>query len=199
MSRFIVTRKEAEIAEGSLSAIAKRENISLAESFADAKLVIMLDVSGSMEQCDAPIGGDFISRHDAAEEQVRKLQKKYEGKVALFCFSGHVLFVPDGIPVRLNGGTAMNGALRFLKRADGIGLDIVLVSDGSPTDSEEAVLKTASTFSQKIDCIFIGPESDYSGGREFLQRLAQISGGRFVATEEVAIFLEDVEQLMLTA
>ena len=201
MSRSIIVRDNKEIAEGSLSAIAKAEGKSLAESFANADVAIMLDVSGSMGKCDAPTEMGMVSRHDSAEIQVRRLQEKYQGKVALFCFSDTVLFVPDGIPVRLNGLTEMNRALRFLKRADGMGIKLILLSDGAPTDGEEAVLKTAREFTSRIDCIYIGPDGAdhyYDGGKEFLARVAETSGGRFVVTEEVADFYEDAEIFLLT-
>ena len=203
-SRSIEKRNKTDVAKGSLSDIAVKEDISLAEAFAGAKLIIMLDVSASMKDHDAPTPDGMVSRHAAAEMQVRKLQEKYEGKVALFCFSSDVLFAPNGVPVRLNGLTAMNAALQYIKRADGIGIDIILISDGQPTDGDAATLATASTFKQKIDCIFIGSDSEYdfyglSSGKDFLRKLAEASGGRFVKTEEVAAFYDDVEQLMLTA
>jgi len=202
MSRAIVTRKDAEIATGSLSDIAMRENISLAESFANADVAILLDVSGSMSACDAPSEMGLISRNESAEIQVRRLQEKYEGRVALFCFSDTVMFVPDGIPVRMGGLTEMNRALKFLKRADGMGIKLIVIGDGSPTDSEERVLETAKKFTTKIDCIYIGPvreDAYYGGGKEFLQRLAEISGGRFVVTKDVADFYEDTERFLLTS
>jgi hypothetical protein len=208
-SRSVTKRDTTDIAEGSLKDIAAREDISLAEAFAGARLIIMLDVSGSMEDRDAPTSDGLVSRHAAAEQQVRRLQSKYEGKVALFCFSNDVLFAANGVPIRLNGGTAMNGALEYIKRADNIGLDIVLISDGQPTDGEEETLRTASTFKQKIDCIYIGADYEqlnnvYGGyygrdGKEFLRILAERTGGRFIKTEEVAIFEEDVERLLLTS
>ena len=204
-SRSIVSRNKTDIAKGSLSDIAVKEDISLAEAFAGARLIIMLDVSASMKDHDAPTSDGMVSRHTAAEMQVRKLQEKYEGKVALFCFSSDVLFAPNGVPVRLNGLTAMNAALKYIKRADGVGIDIILISDGQPTDGDSATLTTASTFKQKIDCIYIGSSENHdmygflSSGKDFLRRLAEVSGGRFVRTEEVATFYDDVERLMLTA
>ena len=204
-SRSIEKRDRTDVAKGSLSDIAIKEDISLAEAFAGAKLIIMLDVSGSMDARDAPTSDGVVSRHDAAEMQVRKLQEQYNGKVALFCFSDDVMFCPNGVPVRMSHMTAMNAALQYIKRADGIGIDIILISDGSPTDGEEAVLETAKTFKQKIDCIYIGSEAEMDDyrygltGKEFLRKLAEVSGGRFVKTEEVGVFYNDVEQMMLTA
>jgi len=196
----LVHRKTTDIAKGSLSDVAIKEDISLAEAFAGARLIILLDVSGSMGEEDAPSSDGLISRHQAAEMQVRQLQEKYDGKVALFCFSNDVMFAPNGVPIRLDGLTAMNNALKYIKRADGIGIDIIMISDGSPTDGEEDVLRTASTFKQKIDCIYIGGDDIYDrSGKAFLRKLADMTGGRFVKTEEVAVFYSDVEQLMLTS
>ena len=193
-------RKTTDVAKGSLSDVAVKEDISLAEAFAGARLIILFDVSGSMGEEDAPSSDGLISRHEAAEMQVRQLQEKYDGKVALFCFSNDVMFAPNGVPIRLDGLTAMNNALKYIKRADGIGIDIIMISDGGPTDGEDSVLRTARTFKQKIDCIYIGGEDSYDRmGKEFLRKLADATGGRFVKTEEVAVFYADVEQLMLTS
>ena len=116
MSRYALTiRDKSEIAEGSLSDVVVKEGISLAEAFAGAKRIILLDDSGSMDSCDTPTRDGFVRRHDAAEDQVRRIQKEYKGQVALFCFSSDVAFCPDGVPRRQNGGTDMGKALNYIK------------------------------------------------------------------------------------
>lgn len=192
----ISVRDKTDIAEGSISDIAVKEDISLAEAFAGAKRVILLDVSGSMEARDVYVGDGALSRHEAAEEQVRRLQKEYHGSVALFCFSDKIVFCPDGVPNRLNGGTSMAAALRYIRAADGMGIGIDMITDGSTTDGEDETIAEASKFKSPINCIYIGPEGDY--GHRFLMTLASTTGGKYIHTEDVGIFYEEEKQLLLT-
>jgi len=195
--RAITVRKKTDIAEGSLSDIATKQDVSLAEAFAGAKRIILLDVSGSMMSDDVQDKeGYWISRHDAAEEQVRRLQREYQGSVALFCFADHIVFCPDGVPNRLNSGTAMAAALRYIKAADDMGIGIDLITDGGTTDGESETLEQANRFTTPINCIYIGPEGDPA--QRFLATLARVSGGKYVKTEEVGVFYEEEKQLLLT-
>lgn len=198
MSRYAITvRSSSEIAEGSLSDIVKRDDVSLAEAFAGAKRIILLDGSGSMEAVDAPTSEGFVSRHEAAEDQVRRIQSEYPGQVALVCFSSSVEFCPDGVPRRENGSTEMAKALEFIKVADDSGIAIDLISDGQPTDSEDSVMHVASTFKTPINCIYIGPEGDY--GHRFLMSLARTTGGHAIKTKDVGVFYDDEVQLLLSS
>ena len=192
----ITVRDKTDIAEGSISDISVKEDISLAEAFAGAKRIILLDVSGSMEACDTPTRDGHISRHEAAEEQVRRLQKEYQGSVALFCFSDHIVFCPDGVPNRLNCGTAMAGALRYVHAADNMGIGIDMITDGGTTDGEDETIAEAAKFKSRINCIYIGPEGDF--GQRFLMTLARTAGGKYIKTDDVGIFYEEEKQLLLT-
>lgn len=179
------------IIPGSLSAIAQRENISLAESFLSAEIVILLDVSGSMGASDAPSG---LTRKQAAENELISLQQKYPGKVALICFGSDVAFSPGGTPIYAGSTTNMAGALKFVKVADDTGLKIVLITDGEP-DSKSETLKEARQFKSRIDAIFIGREG--GSGMRFLNQLIGITGGKASESVEPGMLADGVDQLLL--
>lgn len=178
---------------GSLSALAHRDNISLAESFLSVDALLIVDVSGSMEAQDAP-GGK--SRHEAAEAELRRLQADFPGKIGVICFSDHAQFVPTGIPIRMNGSTNLAGALSFVKAADGLGIKLIVISDGQPDDPGQA-LSIAQTFKSKIDTVYIGPEDGGDwGGRGFLKQLAAASGGTFSKSSAPGLLAEQVTLLL---
>ncbi len=188
---------QTAIVPGSLSAIAKRDGQSLAESFLSADVVIIVDVSGSMTSEDSR-GGQ--SRYDVALEELAQLQARMPGKLAVLAFSDDCIFVPGGQPPLLGGGTNLAGALRFAKVADVDmpGMRFVIISDGQPDDEHEA-LAIAKTYDNRIDTIFVGPENDWHGGRAFLQRLAAASGGQHIAADRVQELAEKTERLLLSA
>lgn len=174
---------------GSLGAIAQRENISLAESFLSADVLLIVDMSGSMSMYDAP---DGLSRYEAAENELKRLQEQNPGKIAVIAFSDTAEFAPTGIPRRIGNGTNLAGALSFVKPADGTGVRFIVISDGEPDDKERA-LATARTFESKIDCVYIGPESSGNwNGCKFLQQLAAASGGTFAQGDAPGMLAEQV-------
>ena len=181
------------IVQGSLSAIAAQNNKSIAETFINADVIIIVDTSGSMGAHDSR-GGK--SRYDVACEELKNLQTSLPGKLALLSFSDDVIFCPSGIPFNYQGGTQLAKALKFARVADVTGIRFIVLSDGEP-DSEDEALKVAKTFNAKIDTIFVGPEN--GEGREFLKRLAAASGGRGVTATQVKELAATVEKLLLTA
>lgn len=160
-----------KLVQGSLSAVAKKNNRSLAVGFMDVKALVMVDVSGSMATGDA---GGGKSRYDAACEQLEHLQAENPGEIGVACFSDQASFCPGGVPVMDGGGTDMVRALNMLRMADNTDIRLILISDGEPAD-EFGTLKIAAMFKSKIDCIFIGPEG--SSGAEFLRNLSAQTGG----------------------
>jgi len=166
------------IVPGSLSAIAQRYHVGLAESFLNCDVLILLDMSGSMDSHDAP---GNRTRAEVAKEDVIRLQNTYKGKIALFCFADYCIFAPGGIPLPCGGSTDMAAALRYVQPADDCGSKIILVSDGMPNDASET-LRIAREFKNKIDTIFCGPETDTEGGRAFLEKLAAATGGQAVTS-----------------
>ena len=183
------------ITTGSLAAISRGKNLTLAESFLSVDALLVVDMSGSMGAHDAPGG---LSRYEAAERELKQLQTSMPGKIAVVAFSSSVQFCPGGIPPRLGGGTDMAAALRFVQAADGVA-QIVLISDGLP-DSEHQTLAVAGEFEHKIDTVYIGPESGWDAhGRNFLERLAAATGGKSMKSAAPGLLKEQVESLLLTA
>lgn len=180
------------IVPGSLSAVARRDGVSLAESFVGADAVIIVDTSGSMSTCDSR-GGQ--SRYDVALHELAKLQAHMPGKLAVLAFSSGVMFCPGGQPPLLGGNTDLAGALRFAKVADVPGMRFVVISDGQPDDERKA-LAVAKTYTNRIDTVFVGPENDWQGGRAFLEKLAKASGGQHIAADRVHELADKTERLL---
>ena len=186
--------KNKIVAAGSLSDVMKREDKTLAESFLSCDAILICDTSGSMCSQDAP---GNLTRHEAARRELRRLQSSHPGKLAVVAFSSQVRFCPSGIPFRFDGGTNMAKALEFVKPADGCGVRFFLISDGEP-DSKSETLKAAKTFRSRIDVVYIGPEDGGAwGGREFLQKLAGVTGGKFIKSDKIGMLADPVERLLL--
>lgn len=179
------------IVKGSLSNIARKNNQPLAESFLNADVIVLLDDSGSMSVNDAPNG---LTRREAADNELKKLQANYPGKIALIAFADYPLFCPNGSVMPCGGSTDMVAALKFIKVADDCGLKLVLVSDGAPNDEDET-LRIAATFTSKIDAIYIGREN--GSGQHFLDRLMAVTGGKRFEADAPGMLGEGVNRLLL--
>ena len=170
----------ALVASGSLGALAAANKTSIAESFVNAEVVFLVDVSGSMAACDSRGGR---ARYDVALEELALLQQRNPGKLAIIAFSDSAVFVPYGQPPMLSGGTNLAGALRFARVADVDGMRFVVISDGEPND-EYSALQEAALYRGRIDVVYVGPE-DAPFGRQFLSRLANARGGQVVTADRV--------------
>ena len=166
------------IIPGSIGAIAQQTGKSIAETFISVDVIIIVDTSGSMGSADSRGGR---SRYQVTMDELAALQASMPGKIAVINFSSDVSFEPSGSPIFKSGGTNLTGALRFIKVADVEGMRFILISDGGPDDPEGAI-RIASTFKNKIDVIYVGPE-EYPTGRDFLMRLAQATGGKTVTVD----------------
>ena len=180
------------IVRGSLGAIAKQENKSLAETFLNADVVVIVDTSGSMAAGDSR---DGRSRYEVACDELTNLQNSMPGKLAVISFADDVMFCPSGIPYNYGGGTMLGKALKFAKMADVPGIDFIVISDGEPYDEEQAI-EIARTYKNKISTIFVGPEQDWSGGRRFLERLARESGGETTTADRAKELAAGVRLLL---
>lgn len=181
----------AIVVAGSLDALAERSGQSLAESFLNAEIVILVDTSGSMGTDDSQ---NNQKRYDVACSELAKLQRDLPGKVAVIAFSDDPEFAPGGHPRYAGGGTNLSKALRFVQPADGT-VRFVVISDGLP-DNEGEALQVARTFTSRIDTVYVGPEHDRSGAA-FLERLARAAGGKAAAANRVLELAEKVKTLML--
>ena len=161
----------AELAKGSLQAIARDHGSSLAESFLASVGIVLIDVSSSMNERDA---GDGRSRWRAASDELERVQAALPGKIALISFANAPAFCWNGILPRAAGSTNLLAALQFVAIADDCGLPIILISDGEPNDPG-AVLAYAARFVTPLQCVYVGPAG--SEGEAFLHRLARVTGG----------------------
>lgn len=182
------------IVPGSIQQVAKQTGASIAETFVRANAVLIVDTSGSMSATDAR-GGK--SRYDVALEELAALQRNMPGKLAIISFSSDVKFCPGGVPEYLGCSTDMAKALQFTKIADVPGMRFILISDGYPNDEGET-LAVAATYENRIDTIYVGPELE-TAGRDFLIRLANISGGKAIQDKFCDALTSNVQQLLLTA
>ncbi len=179
------------IVQGSLSAIAQQDGKSLAETFMNADVIIIVDTSGSMGSRDSR-GGK--SRYEVACEELASLQRTMPGKIAMINFSSEVRFEPGGFPFSMGGGTNLAKALRFVKVADLPDMRFILISDGQPDDENEC-MRVAITFKNHIDVIFVGDEK-YPTGRDFLERLAAATGGQAVTADKAKELQANIVMLL---
>lgn len=182
-----------QIVKGSLAALARENHTSIAETFINADVVIMVDTSSSMEAVDE--GMDGQTRYRRACNELAKLQNSLPGRIAVISWSSSPVFCPNGVPTLLGGGTELADALKFVRVADGCDMRFIVISDGDVWEPERT-LKEARKFKSRIDTIFIGPED--GSGQEFLQKLAAASGGGF-STNHAAQDLGSSLQRLLTA
>lgn len=190
------------ITVGSLAAIANRDGLSLAESFLNCDVLVLIDQSGSMSTQDVPHVSrvnrtPWCSRFEAADNELARLQREHPGKVGVISFSSTVEFNPGGVPNHSGGSTDMAAALDFARIADGV-CKIVLISDGEP-DSQSAALAAARRFKNAIHTVYIGSNDDNDGGRAFLARLAAATGGRTFESAAPGLLADGVERLLLAA
>ena len=72
------------------------------------------------------------------------------------------------------------------------------MSDGLPGDPEKA-LRVAKRYQNRLSTIYIGDETDPEGGRAFLAKLAQASGGQAVVAAKASELGRKIERLLLSA
>ena len=184
--------KNNAIIPGSIGAIAAQNNKSIAETFLNCDIVVIVDTSGSMAACDSRAG---LSRYTVACDELANLQNTLPGKIAVLSFSNDVVFCPDGQPTYLGASTNLHKALQFAKVADVPGIRFICISDGYPDDPEGA-LRVAAQYSNRIDTLFVGPEDDIAG-REFLRRLAAAASGQSTIAAKANELAAHVQELLL--
>jgi hypothetical protein len=186
-------KPENALVRGSLADIASQSNQTVAETFLNADLIVLLDVSASMGRNDAR---GNRQRYDVACEELALLQADMPGRVAVIGFSAYPEFAPSGKPAYQGGNTDLAGALKFARIADTGDVRFAVISDGEP-DSEREALDAAKTYKGCIDCIYIGPEND-KRAQDFMSRLASAHNGKQVTTQ-VHLLAERIETLLITA
>jgi len=71
-------------------------------------MVVILDVSYSMDERDAIYNAQRCRRIDAAKAQLIEIQAKFPGQVAIIAFSDEAEAVPGGVPPEPNGWTNLH-------------------------------------------------------------------------------------------
>ncbi|GAB5602517.1 vWA domain-containing protein [Thermus sp. FJN-A] len=151
-----------------------------------AALVLLLDVSGSME------GEKLAMAVAGALELVRSAAPEDYLGVVLFSSAHRVLFPPRPmtaqakkeaesllLSVRAGGGTVLSGAFREAVRLlEGVPVErkgVLVLTDGLIADPQEPLLALAGASGLEVSAVALGPDAD----RAFLEALAQRGGGRF--------------------
>lgn len=183
--REIQKRKGAIV--GSMSDISNRQGISIEQAIANADVIVLLDVSYSMNAVDYGAEGEEPERKtrwNRACDQLALLQNKYQGRVMVFDFSDDVQWRMTGIPRKPRGGTLLAPALQKVLPFDDTDIRFFVISDGAPQDGYQA-LEIAALFKDPIYTIYIGHEEEE--GNRYMQRLANAKGealGR-ISTDDI--------------
>ena len=190
-----LSKQDNTLVSGSLYDIAQKNSQSLAETFINCDVIILVDTSGSMSVTDSR-GGQ--SRYDVACDELKALQNSLPGKIAVLSFSSDVMFCPSGVATMQGASTDMAKALQFAKVADAIpGMRFILISDGEP-DRLQETLSIALSYQNTIDTIYVGPETRPTG-RDFLSQLATTSGGQTTTADRAKELKSGIETLLLNA
>ncbi|GAA6735334.1 VWA domain-containing protein [Thermus oshimai] len=151
-----------------------------------AALVLVLDVSGSME------GEKLALALAGAVELVRSAAPEDWVGVVLFSSSPRVLFPPRPmtaqgkkeaesllLSVRPGGGTVLGPAFREAVRLlEGVPVErkgVLVLTDGLLSDPKEPILELAQASRLEVSALALGQDAD----RAFLEALARRGGGRF--------------------
>lgn len=182
------------LVKGSIGAISQQTGKSLAQTFLNVDCVVLVDTSGSMGSHDAPNGR---TRYEQACMELANLQESLPGKIAVISWAGgEPMFCANGTPYNIGGGTDLERALKFAKVADVPGMRFIVISDGQP-DSQAGALQVAKSYRNRIDTIYVGPETGL--GREFLEQLARASGGSHVTANQAKALSTNVQRLLAVA
>ncbi len=157
-------------------------------------MVVILDVSYSMDDRDAMYKGQRVRRIDAAKAQLIEIQAQFPGQVAIIAFSDEAQAVPGGVAQEPNGWTNLHLALELARQADTGAMKFCIISDGLP-QMQESAYREAEKFSVPLDVIYVGGQSE---GRRFMQDFAQKTGGQFY-TDASTMQLTVTIAKMLTA
>ena len=150
-----------------------------------ARLLAILDLSGSMDRRDAGEEGSQ-RRVDVLREALDELVKGAPGQVVAVGFNTEafgvsILGVNIGSGFRPAGSTNLYKGLAFAdNQARAIG-NVVLVGDGQPTDGKMAesiaLVREWKGAGVKFSVVYCGPEG--GRGEQALRRLAEVGDGSF--------------------
>lgn len=177
-------------AKGSLATTGKNTALALL----NAKAILVIDRSGSMEMRDA-MGGR--ARYEVEDEAVANLQAEYPGQLIITAFADSAIICIDGnLPYPNGSSTILTNAFKLAARLRRGQMRVILLTDGEAQDSEQEILESAKPLIGYLDIVYIG--SDHGAGRGILGRLAKYASGTFQNSKIDTKLLENtVETLML--
>lgn len=166
----------------------------------DARLLAILDLSGSMAQRDAGEEGTR-RRVDVLKDALDELVETFPGQLVAIGFNSDAFSIRPSAELKPEGSTNLHGALRFTATQALIVKNVVLVSDGQPTDGKQeesrATIIGWNALGVKFSVVYCGPEG--GAGEQFLRRLAQAGGGEYNRCEVKVHLLVDALQTALLA
>lgn len=167
----------------------------------DARLLAVLDLSGSMGRKDAGEEGTR-RRVDVLKDALDKLMESFPNQLAVVGFNTDVFSVSLGVTeLRPVGCTNLYGALVASSQQAAAIQNVVLVSDGQPTDGKEReaidLVCQWNGLGVKFSVIYCGPRGGL--GEQFLRRLAQAGGGAYNRVDVKVHLLVDALQTALLA
>lgn len=188
--------KQNAVAIGSVTHVANQSGRSELEVLMSIDAIALVDSSQSMTIKDAGKEGQ-LTRHDAAEQELRKVQAQYPGRVGVVSFSSRAELCMSGVPTRFNGGTRLAPALEIAKDFDASDRTTIVITDGDVEDEQDS-LDIAKTLKGKIQTIYIGGEDNSASAKAFLKRLANANrrGGKFADSIRPGMLAEPMTKIL---
>jgi len=155
-------------------------------------MVVILDVSYSMDERDAMYNGQRCRRIDAAKAQLIEIQARCPGQVAIIAFSDEAEAVPGGVAPEPNGWTNLHLALAMARAADTGSMKFCIISDGLPQQTE-LVYCEAEKFSVPLDVIYVGKQPE---GRAFMEDFAKKTGGQFYTDTSTMLLTSTISRML---
>ena len=189
---YDLTKSNQNVTKGSVFDVATQQGKKPEEVLTDADVVVMLDLSSSMNHQQR----DGRSRYDKAKDALADLQQAFPGRVVLVTFADAARMELGGVPPHASGMTNLYAALEVSQKFDGLDTKFYVISDGEPNcTSHEEIFAIASEFTDPINCIFIGEDHDFAGIK-FMKELAALTGGKDSGKVEPHLLGETIKLLI---
>lgn len=172
---------------GSISQVAHAAGMSEADAMLEAQVVVAMDTSISMGECDAGKGRDE-ERYTVACDELAVLQSQRPGQIVVMSWSNYAIWCADGVPVNQQGGTDIVSAIRaFVDAGFDDLLTLTIMADGEVAEAQQKEAKRlVSKMKSKVNTIYIGntETDDGKAGAKFLAELARVGRGKTATTIE---------------
>jgi hypothetical protein len=176
-----------EIVPGSIAAMIEAGQLN-----APPIMVIMIDISSSMNELDARYNGRLVTRYEAAKQQLIELQARHPGQIAIIAFGDEATACPGGVPPLPSGWTQLHLALAMAREADTGTMKFLIISDGLP-QLQHMVEAEAELFTVPIDVILVGKDRN---GERFLNDFATKTGGTFYTDTSTMLLTTTITKML---